>query len=131
MLTATLLFAFWADRGGQSVRQPESNRADSPCDDHAVQSDWCFGAERVFGDRQDQDDFIVMPFTTAEKRITGSFWLDDIFCSAVSREAMPEATRQITALLRERHHLNASRMTISTSGGRKMSCRRNWQRAGS
>ena len=57
---------------------------------------------------QDQDDFVVLPFTTAEKRITGTFWLDDIFCSAVSREAMPEATRQITALLRERHHLNAA-----------------------
>ena len=55
---------------------------------------------------QDQDDFIVMPFTTAEKRIAGTFWLDDIFVSAVSREAMPEATRQIVALLRERHHLN-------------------------
>jgi len=55
---------------------------------------------------QDQDDFVVMPFTTAEKRITGTFWLDDIFCSAVSREAMPEATRQIIGLLRERHHLN-------------------------
>ena len=55
---------------------------------------------------QDQDDFVVMPFTTAQKRITGTFWLDDIFCSAVSRAAMPEATRQIVGLLRERHHLN-------------------------
>ena len=54
---------------------------------------------------QDQDDFLVMPYTTAQKRVTGKFWLDDIFCSAVSREAMPEATRQIVALLRERHHL--------------------------
>src|SRR5712671_1227340 len=55
---------------------------------------------------QDQDDFVVMPITTAQKRITGTFWLDDIFCSAVSREAMPEATKQIVGLLRERHHLN-------------------------
>ena len=57
---------------------------------------------------QDQDNFIVMPFTTVQKRITGTFWLDDIFFSAVSRDAMPEATRQITGLLRERHHLTAA-----------------------
>jgi len=55
---------------------------------------------------QDQDDFVVMPYTMAQKRISGQFWLDDIFCSAVSHEAMPEATKQIVALLRERHHLN-------------------------
>ncbi|HYL16873.1 MAG TPA: ABC transporter permease [Terriglobales bacterium] len=57
---------------------------------------------------QDQDDFVVMPYTTAQKRITGTFWLDDVFCSAVSREAMPEAAKEIMALLRERHHLNAA-----------------------
>jgi putative ABC transport system permease protein len=55
---------------------------------------------------QDQDDFVLLPFTTVQKRITGTFWLDDIFCSAVSRDAMSEATRQITSLLRERHHMN-------------------------
>jgi putative ABC transport system permease protein len=56
---------------------------------------------------QDQDDFVVMPLTTAQKRITGQEWLDDIFFSAVSRQGIPETTKQITALLRERHHLRA------------------------
>jgi putative ABC transport system permease protein len=55
----------------------------------------------------DQDDFVVMPLTTAQKRITGVDWLDDIFFSAKSRTEIPETTRQITALLRERHHLRA------------------------
>ena len=56
---------------------------------------------------QDQDDFILLPYTTAQKRITGNFWLDDIFLSAASQEAMPEATQRIVGLLRERHHLHA------------------------
>jgi putative ABC transport system permease protein len=55
----------------------------------------------------DQDDFVVMPLTTAQKRITGAEWLDDIFFSAVSRTAVPEATRQIVGVMRERHHLRA------------------------
>ncbi|HEX7287190.1 MAG TPA: ABC transporter permease [Candidatus Angelobacter sp.] len=56
---------------------------------------------------QDQDDFIVMPLTTAQKRITGTEWLDDIYFSAKSRVEIPETTKEITGLLRERHHLHA------------------------
>jgi putative ABC transport system permease protein len=56
---------------------------------------------------QDQDDFVVMPLTTAQKRITGTEWLDDIFFSAASREEIPEVTRRITGIMRERHHLRA------------------------
>jgi putative ABC transport system permease protein len=57
---------------------------------------------------QDQDDFVVIPITTAQKRISGVEWLDDIYFSAVSREAIPETTKQIISLMRERHHLRAS-----------------------
>lgn len=57
---------------------------------------------------QDQDDFVVMPITTAQKRITGQEWLDDIFFSAASREEIPEATKRIVGVMRERHHLRAS-----------------------
>jgi putative ABC transport system permease protein len=53
----------------------------------------------------DQDDFVVMPVTTAQKRITGYDWLDDIFFSADRRGDMPEVAKRIIALLRERHHL--------------------------
>jgi putative ABC transport system permease protein len=63
-------------------------------------------AKGISATGQDQDDFVLLPYTTVQKRITGTFWLDDIFCSAISRESMSEATKQIAALLRERHHLN-------------------------
>ena len=64
-------------------------------------------AKGMSANGQDQDDFIVLPYTTAQKRITGNFWLDDIFLSAASQETMAEATRRIVGLLRERHHLHA------------------------
>jgi putative ABC transport system permease protein len=54
----------------------------------------------------DQDDFVAMPYTTAMKRISGTSWLDDIYFSATSREAIPIATKQAEGLLRERHHLH-------------------------
>ena len=67
-----------------------------------------FEAKGFSANGQDQDDFVVMPFTTVQKRITGTFWLDDIFVSAISRSAMPEALKEIEQLLRERHHMAAS-----------------------
>ena len=54
---------------------------------------------------QDQDDTIILPFTTVMKKIKGSTWLDDILCSAVSQGAVKLAGKQAGALLRDRHHL--------------------------
>jgi putative ABC transport system permease protein len=54
---------------------------------------------------QDQDDVIIMPYTTVMKKIKGISWLDDIWCSAVSQSAVKLAGQQAAALLRDRHHL--------------------------
>ena len=54
---------------------------------------------------QDQDDFVLMPYTTVQHKIRGITWLDDIMCSAVSPEAVPVARMQIDGLLRERHRI--------------------------
>jgi putative ABC transport system permease protein len=54
---------------------------------------------------QDQDDIIIMPYTTAMKKISGISWLDDILCSAVSQEAIKPAGQEAAAILRDRHHL--------------------------
>jgi putative ABC transport system permease protein len=56
---------------------------------------------------QDQDDTLMMPFTTVQRKIKGIDWLDDIMCSAASAPAIAPAEKQIAALLRERHHLRA------------------------
>ena len=54
---------------------------------------------------QDQDDTIIMPYTTVMKKILGNNWLDDIMCSAVSQSAVKLAGQQAGALLRDRHRL--------------------------
>lgn len=53
----------------------------------------------------DQDDCLIMPYTTVQKKIAGIDWLDFISCSAASQEAIFPAQRQISSLLRDRHHL--------------------------
>jgi putative ABC transport system permease protein len=57
---------------------------------------------------QDQDDVVLIPFSTAERKVIGTQMpgtVGSILVSAVSPEAIPEAQRQITTLLRERHRL--------------------------
>jgi putative ABC transport system permease protein len=56
---------------------------------------------------QDQDDVIIMPWTTAQKKLKGRGyeWLDDILCSAVSSETVDEAVQAVAALIRQRHRI--------------------------
>jgi putative ABC transport system permease protein len=53
----------------------------------------------------DQDDTVIVPITTLQKKITGQDWLRWIMVSAVSREGSYAAQQQITALLRDRHRI--------------------------
>jgi putative ABC transport system permease protein len=55
----------------------------------------------------DQDDTIVAPVTTVQKKMNGQTWLRWIMVSAISREASYAAQQQITALLRDRHRIRA------------------------
>ncbi|MFQ5667775.1 MAG: ABC transporter permease [Candidatus Binatia bacterium] len=57
---------------------------------------------------QDQDDVMLMPFTTAERRVIGTRFVGSvamIFASAVATDAIPEAVEQMTAVLHRRHHI--------------------------
>ncbi len=57
---------------------------------------------------QDQDDTVYIPVTTAQKRLFGTLFpgmVRIIMVEARSLEEMDAAQRQITSLLRQRHHL--------------------------
>ncbi|HEY6306819.1 MAG TPA: ABC transporter permease [Candidatus Angelobacter sp.] len=54
---------------------------------------------------EDQDDNIVVPLTTLQKKITGQPWLRFVMVSAKSRSASYAAKEQIESLLRDRHRI--------------------------
>jgi len=56
---------------------------------------------------EDQDDVIVMPYTTVQKKISGISWVQLIMVSASSQQVMPQVEQEISGLLRQRHHLRA------------------------
>ncbi len=54
---------------------------------------------------QDQDDIIIAPFSTVQKKLQGISWVGSILVSAVSQMAIYDAQNQITEFLRVRHKL--------------------------
>jgi putative ABC transport system permease protein len=54
---------------------------------------------------EDQDDTIIVPLTTLQKKITGQPWLRFVMVSAKSRAGSYAAQQQIEALLHDRHRI--------------------------
>ncbi|HKP11318.1 MAG TPA: ABC transporter permease [Blastocatellia bacterium] len=54
---------------------------------------------------QDQDDTVIVPYTTAQKKMLTITWIHYAMVSAISPAATFTAERQITELLRQRHRI--------------------------
>jgi putative ABC transport system permease protein len=57
----------------------------------------------------DQDDTIMIPYTTMQKRLMRTTSVQSIVVSAVSADRVQEAQEQIAALLRQRHRIGPDR----------------------
>jgi putative ABC transport system permease protein len=56
---------------------------------------------------QDQDDTVMVPYTTVQKRLQGVQHISSITISAADGVPLPEMTDGIARVLRERHHIRA------------------------
>ena len=54
---------------------------------------------------QDQDDVVVVPYSTAQKRLMGITHIQTIMVSALGPDRIDAATAEITDLLRQRHRI--------------------------
>jgi len=59
--------------------------------------------ENTFG--QDQDDVVIAPYTTVQKRILAIDYLNQVMASAVSEGDAAEAVTQVTKIMRAQHKL--------------------------
>ena len=59
--------------------------------------------ENTFG--QDQDDVVIAPYTTVQKRILAIDHLNQIIASAISEDDAPAAVTQVSEILRTEHKL--------------------------
>ena len=56
----------------------------------------------------DQDDLILAPYTTIQKRVLAITHLQGIFCSAISEGQTEQAEEEISSILRRNHKLRDS-----------------------
>jgi putative ABC transport system permease protein len=54
---------------------------------------------------QDQDDIIVAPFSTVQRKLMGITWANSILASSTTPEATSAASTDITTILRQQHKL--------------------------
>jgi putative ABC transport system permease protein len=54
---------------------------------------------------QDQDDIIIAPYTTVQKRILSSIYFNQIYASAITEDASDAAVAEITSTLKVTHRI--------------------------
>lgn len=62
--------------------------------------------QNAFG--QDQDDIVIAPFSTVQKRMLAITYIQSMLASAITEDKIPLATTEITEVLKERHRLGPS-----------------------
>ncbi len=53
----------------------------------------------------DQDDMVLAPYTTVQKRVLAITYLQGIYCSALTEELTPQAIDEISEILRKNHKI--------------------------
>jgi len=56
---------------------------------------------------QDQDDILIAPYTTVQKRILATIYYSNIYASAVDESSTQDAVAEITQTLRDSHRLRS------------------------
>jgi putative ABC transport system permease protein len=54
---------------------------------------------------QDQDDLVLMPYTTAQKKLLGITYINQVIVSATGEDAVEPTAQAITRIMRERHRI--------------------------
>ncbi|NQW04785.1 MAG: ABC transporter permease [Acidobacteria bacterium] len=92
---ADILFGPDMDPSGQNVRVRN----------HVVKVLGVMAPKGASSSGQNQDDQVFMPYTTVQKKISGSRFLQYIAAAAESGDRIPQASAQITEMLRLRHDI--------------------------